>query len=119
MTSPRIIRQLLLATACAWGMSSMAAWGTTMDEASLPGLIGELQVMSPDEREQRLRSFRSDIRSASPQERLSKRNRFRAQWAALSPEQREQLRNQIREHRQRRTEEGRETPGNGFHRADG
>jgi hypothetical protein len=100
LTSPRIIRRLLLATTLAWGLSSTVVRADIGDEP-LPNLINELQHMSPGERDETLRIFNEQMTQVPAPVREQKRQWFKQQWAALSPEQRDQLRNQIREHRQR------------------
>ncbi len=106
VTSPRIIRRLLIATACAWGLSSTAVRAEIGDEP-LPALVGELQQMSPEERDKKIRGFGEALTQGSDAEREDKRQWLKQQWVALSPEQRERLRDQVREHRQREREDRR------------
>lgn len=97
LTTPRIIRRFLLATACAWGLTSISVKAAMGDEP-LPVLISRLQYMSPDQFDELFRTFNEELAQASEPVREQKRQWLKQQWAALSPEQRDQLRSQVREH---------------------
>lgn len=104
----RILHLLLFATACGWGTSSFAVRGTPISNEPLLQLIGELQHMSPDQRDETFRGFDEELAQASAPEREQKRQWLKLQWAALSPEQRELLHRQVLEHWQRMSPEQRE-----------
>lgn len=98
----RTVCRLLLATACAWGLSATTVQATGVWHPSPP----DLRQMSAAERDEMLRGFFDDI----TQRRIEgeqKRRWLRQQWAALSPDERDQLRNQIREHWRHMTPEQR------------
>ena len=101
----RHIRCLLLVSATAWGLPLTSAAAVAIDEKPLSALIGDLQRISPAERDETLSGIDAEMAAASQMQQEKKREWLRQQWAELTVEQRGQLRAQIREHRQRQHEE--------------
>lgn len=85
-------------------MAVLAAMG----ESILQAPCIDPRAMSPNERNEKIRSFIDDMAQASRLEREQKRQWLKQQWAGLSPDERDQLRNQIREHWRRMTPEQRQ-----------